>query len=435
MRVVSIGPRWRRVGALLIATVLLVSGSAVSQEASKAEDKGPDFAGTKITGDWGGVRNYLHKDGLSLDVDYTADLVGVARGGLKRGATALDNLDVVATLDNEKLFGIKGNSLVVYFLNNNGGEPNESYAGTLQGTDNIEVTTQTAKIYEAYVQQNFWDDRVSFLAGLYDLNREFYVNDAAGLFLGSTFGIGNEFAASGKNGPSIFPTTSLAFRTQLKPTSETYFLAAILDGVPGDPGDPHGTQISLAHGDGALLVAEAGFTPEAKDRAFGGKYAIGAWRYTDKLDDVRDVDGAGAPIRQHSQGIYLLAEAPLYRAKEKGDEGLVAFLRLGFSDGDTTSFDNSWSAGAVYTGLIPERDGGKLGFGISQAGLGNKFRDASAATGTRLNSRETGFEITYRDEIAPGVALQPNLQYFINPGADPSLQDVLVLGLRLEFSF
>ena len=188
-------------------------------------------------------------------------------------------------------------------------------------------------------------------------------------------------------------------------------------------------------GDGALLVAEAGFTPEAKNRAFGGKYSIGAWRYSDKLDDVRDVDGTGAPVRRRSQGLYLLGEAPLYRAKEKGDEGLVGFVRLGFSDGDTTAFDHSWSAGVVYTGLIPGRDGGKLGFGISQASLSNKFRDASATAGTPVDSRETGFELTYRDEIVPGVALQPNLQYFINPGADPSLRDVLVLGLRLELSF
>lgn len=422
-------------GALLVATALLFSSSTTAQEVPKAEDKRPDFSGAKITGDWGGVRTDLHKMGLNLDVVYTADLFGVVRGGLKRGTTALDNLDVIATLDNEKLLGINGNSLVVYFLNNNGGEPNESYAGTLQGIDNIEVTTQTAKILEAYVQQNFWNDRVSFLAGLYDLNREFYVNDSAGLFLGSTFGIGNEFAASGKNGPSIFPTTSLAFRTHLKPTSETYFLAAIFDGVPGDPDNPHGTRISLDHGDGALLVAEAGFTPEAKDRAFGGKYSFGAWRYTDKLDDVRDVNETGAPIRRLSQGMYFLAEAPLFREKEKGEEGLVAFFRLGFSDGDTTAFDYSWSAGAVYTGLIPGRDSGKLGFGVSQAGLSKKFRDASATAGTPLRSRETGFELTYRDEIFPGVALQPNLQYFINPGADPSLRDLVVLGLRLELSF
>jgi porin len=362
-------------------------------------------------------------------------LFGVVSGGLKRGTTALDNLDIITTFDNEKLLGIKGNSVLIHFLNNNGGEPNGRYAGTLQGINNIEVTTQTAKVLEAFVQQNFWDDRVSFLAGLYDLNREFYVNDSAGLFIGSTFGIGNEFAASGQNGPSVFPTTSLAFRTQVKPTPQTYLLAAILDGVPGDPGDPHGTQVSLGHGDGALLVAEVGFAPEAKDRAFGGKYAVGAWRYTQKLDDVRDVDGGGDPIPRRSQGIYFLVEAPLYREKEKGDEGLVAFFRIGFSDGDTTAFDYSWSAGAVYTGLIPGRDSGKLGFGISQAGLTDKFRDASATAGKPLDSQEFGIELTYRDDVFPGVALQPNVQYFINPGADPALSNVLVVGLRLELSF
>ncbi|NQV58293.1 MAG: hypothetical protein HQ502_01410 [Alphaproteobacteria bacterium] len=103
-------------GALLVATVLFLAGPAISQEAPKAEDKGSNVAGTKITGDWSGIRTDLHKMGFGLDVVYKADLVGIARGGLKRGVTALDNHDVVATLDNEKLLGIKGNSLVVYFL-------------------------------------------------------------------------------------------------------------------------------------------------------------------------------------------------------------------------------------------------------------------------------------------------------------------------------
>ena len=40
-------------------------------------------------------------------------------------------------------------------------------------------------------------------------------------------------------------------------------------------------------------------------------------------------------------------------------------------------------------------------------------------------------EATYSDEIVPGVAIQPDVQYIVNTGADRSIEDALVLGLRL----
>ena len=41
-----------------------------------------------------------------------------------------------------------------------------------------------------------------------NLNAEFYVNDSSAMFINSSFGMGQDFAQSGKNGPSIFPVTS-----------------------------------------------------------------------------------------------------------------------------------------------------------------------------------------------------------------------------------
>jgi porin len=52
--------------------------------------------------------------------------------------------------------------------------------------------------------------------GLYDLNSEFDVIEAAALFLNPSHGIGPDFAQSGRNGPSIFPVTSLAIRGEYR---------------------------------------------------------------------------------------------------------------------------------------------------------------------------------------------------------------------------
>ena len=70
------------------------------------------------------------------------------------------------------------------------------------------------KLYEAWFEQTLFDDRLSFKAGLYDLNTEFDVVETAGLFINSSHGIGPDFSQSGVNGPSIFPTTSLGIRVK-----------------------------------------------------------------------------------------------------------------------------------------------------------------------------------------------------------------------------
>ena len=84
-----------------------------------------------------------------------------------------------------------------------------------------------------------------------------------------------------------------------------YLQTALLDGVAGDPDDPHGTQIRLDADDGVLLLAEVGYRRGAEEgRFFRG--AIGGWGYTTDFDDVLDVN----------------AEAP--RVAEMGPQGCMA---------------------------------------------------------------------------------------------------------------
>jgi hypothetical protein len=142
---------------------------------------------------------------LKLSGSYKADLAGTVSGGLAKRGRVLDDLQVFGDLDLDKAVGWKGATAHFELLNNSGAMPNDD-AGTLQGVDNIEVTRQRARLFEAWVEQGF-GDKGSVRAGLYDLNSEFYANDSAGLLLAPAFGIGSELAATGPNGPSIFPST------------------------------------------------------------------------------------------------------------------------------------------------------------------------------------------------------------------------------------
>lgn len=115
----------------------------------------------------------------------------------------------------------------------------------------------TAKLYEAWIQKNSVGNRISVLAGLYDLSSEFYRLQSAGLFLNSSFGTGPEFAQSGVSGPSIFPDTSVGIRVAYKPAEGVVIRGAVLDGVPVNR--PDGSRSVFEGGDGALIVAELDF--------------------------------------------------------------------------------------------------------------------------------------------------------------------------------
>lgn len=183
--------------------------------------------------------------GVSLDVVYTADIWRATSGGLRRGTRYLDNLDVAVEAHMDKLVGWDGATVFLYGLYNNGKSLN-ALMGDTQVASNIETGVKAVRLYEAWLEQRFGNDRASLKVGLYDLNSEFDVLESASLFMGSAHGIGTDISQTGENGPSIFPSTSLAARLALNIGERWTLRTALLDGVPGNPGRPSAPRSSLA---------------------------------------------------------------------------------------------------------------------------------------------------------------------------------------------
>lgn len=172
----------------------------------------------------------------------------------------------------------------------------------------IETGAGAARLYEAWIDKRSADGSASVRFGLYDLNSEFDTTEAGALSLLSSHGIGPDFAQSGRNGPSIFPVTSLALRGEC----------------------------------------------------------------------------------------------------DLGDRWLVR------------------------TGLLRRGRDDKPGLTVAHASSGGPYRRSLAATGVRADRNETVVEPTYRTSLAPWLTVQPDVQYLIDPGGDPTLRDALALGLRVE---
>jgi porin len=357
------------------------------------------------------------------EVTYTADVAGTVRGGTAHAGRALDNLDVIVDGDLEKLVGWRGATVHGYLLNNSGGAPND-LAGTLQGVDNIEVGRPRARLYELWIQSSFAGDRGSVLAGLYDLNSEFYSTEASGLLLAPPFGIGSEIAATGPNGPSIFPSTALAIRAKVEGERGAYAQAAVLNAHAGTVGDPDGPSTDFDNG--VLVIGEAGIG----DR---WRLAAGGWFYTERQPDLRALDANGDPALSKARGGYLLAEYPFIDGGEAG-RSVRGFVRLGFSDGDTTPFSSGWQTGVLVERVFASRPDSAFSIGVEQGVLSSKQRANTLDAGLSPADAESSVEITYSDKIAPRVALQPDLQVIRRAGGDQDARTVVVMALRMTVS-
>ena len=380
----------------------------------------------QLLGDWGGLRSTLEQKGVDAEAVLTLDVLANLQGGIRRGGVLLGNVDLTFNVDTARAGWWQDGTFFLYLLGNfNAGGPLTDKVGDLQGTSNIEAD-QAVKIYQAWYEHRFLEDRFSVLAGWHDLNSEFSVLEYASTFLNSSFGISPDIS---QVGPSIFPTTALALRVKARPTPGSYLLAALYDSEPGDPELPRRSSLSLSFQDGVFTALEAGLSQGEPGEADYFKLGGGGWARTAEVEDFT------GKSHDFNHGLYLIAEKTLFMTGDDGG-GLGAFFQLGFADPHRNQIGRYWGAGLNYTGLIPGRSHDVTGLAVASARNGGHFRRYMATTEmTPMEHAETVVEGTYLAEILPWLTVQPDLQYVIHPGTDPALDNALVAGVRVEIVF
>jgi porin len=361
--------------------------------------------------------------GINFAAVYTGEPIRNIDGGQRSGGTYLDNLDLQIVADRGSIFGVPGLSGLLYVLNNNSSEFSAEYVGDSHIVSNIDAP-RGLRLYEAWLDFAPGGGAISTRIGLYDLNSEFDSIETGGLFLNSAHGIGPDFSQSGLNGPSIFPVTSLALRILVELESGAYGQFAVLDGVPGDPDDIESNEIDLSGDDGALLVAEFGWSGSN-----WRKLAIGAWQYTADFDPLAAPDG---PQDDGNSGWYAIADRTVWRG---GSSTLAAFLRVGQAEDRFNPVATYVGFGASLTGFSDNRADDELGLAVATNFTSDDFKEARSLENLQTDNDETSIELTYRAPVTDWLTIQPDIQYVINPGTEPTLDNALVISLRFELSY
>jgi porin len=283
-------------------------------------------------------------------------------------------------------------------------------ARTVARVSNIEADDGT-RLLEAWVEVPL-TGKSSVLIGRYDLNSEFDVMEAGGLFLSSSQGIGPDISQTGAAGPSIFPRTAFGIRLQQRLVGGGTLRGAALDVEASSDVDDRDTPFA----GGPMFMLEYELPLQS------ARVKAGAWRFT------RSKAGLSDPHDRDSEyGGYASVEREL-------GANLVAYGRFGMANAEVSRIGLYAGGGIVHTGgLLPYRDDA-IGVAFGYARNGSEYEEAMRAGGVAVKPGEQAYELTWRIPCGEHLVLQPDLQYVVDPDTRPDVGDALVLILRVELS-
>jgi porin len=355
------------------------------------------------------AQNGVEAGSISIEGNVTIDFLSNLRGGIKEGSRTLNNVSVQVNYDGAT-HGLRGVKASIGVLYNGNKSFSGDLVGDLQGVSNIETGTEALRPYEVWIAKEFGEEGSYLKLGLVDLNNTFDAPGSSALFLNASHGIVPTFAQSGLNGPSIFPTLGWAIVGEVALRANLRLHAGIFDPVPGDPLRPDHTDLIWRKDDGLLNVLEV------EQQGQSWRWALGAWAYSQASIDSL------ARLQSGNSGLYGTVEYNVANAAS-------AFLRAGTAKSDFNVVDRYLGAGIVWSGPLEGRTEDQFGIALAHV------RTTPVARFGGLSESETNLEMTYAAPIGGGFSLQGDVQYVIDPGANPDSKDALVAGVRLSWAF
>jgi len=430
-----------------------------------------DLKGPNLFGDLGGLRPALSNYGVTLTILENVETFGNLSGGVKQGFEADGLTTVTLQMDTGKAFGLNGGTLNASAVQYWGGNLTADNLMALQGVSDIEAPVGV-RLWELWYQQTF-GDRFDIKVGEQSLDEEFIIAPTGNaLFLNEASGWPGVPTANLPGGGPAYPLAGLGVRARAKLTESVTLLAGVFNGSP-IPRDSPNTATSNPFGVsfpldvGTLAIAELQYaygsagSGKANVEALPGVYKIGAWWDSYKFDDLR-TDTAGLPLASlASNGIpathhgdvslYGVVDQMVWRSKDNASRSLNVFVRpmvTPYQDRNLVSA--SFNAGVALHAPLPGRDNDSFGVEMGTVwpsrgatGFDRQMQVFQPSAAAPIRAPETFVEATYQFQALPSWQIQPDIQYYFNPGlgvANPSdparrVRNAFVVGLRTNINF
>jgi porin len=427
-------------------------------------------ANSELLGNVGGLRTVLGNDGVTLGITDSENLLGNVAGGLKQGATMQGVTTGTLQVNTAAAFDLQGGTFNVSALQIHGENLSPGYLDDLQTANGNEAEDAT-RLWELWYDQAFDYSRADVKIGQQSIDNEFIVSRYSGLFVNTAAGWPALPSYDLYGGGPAYPLSSLGVRGQFKPSDNENILAGVFDDNPGGGAfsddaqalDHNGTRFNLHTG--ALFIAEFQYAvnqPAVGDMVqndqppsayLPGLYKIGFWYDTAFFPDQEyGTDGLSLanpnsndnPIMRHGNySIYAVMDQTVWQSNSDSSRNLNIFARIMGAPDDQNLIDFSFNGGITLAAPFPGRDHDQAGIDFGLVKVSGRAADLDRDEGVTVQGTEELIELTYQAQVKPWLAVQPDLQYIVNPGAgiqdpdDPThnLRDELVVGTRAVVTF
>jgi len=454
-----------------IALVFLVTAGMASS-ASGQQMPAPTSSQPKITqewpapvhmfGDWGGFRTQLENLGVTYDLSYTSESVFNTLGGLRTGADYAQQVALNVNVDWEKAAGLSGFSTHTYIINRAGRNASADYIG--------DTVIQAQEIYGAgfgvgaklvwfYGEEKLFDNHVNITFGRFAPGTDFNASPLYCSFMTLTI-CGHDRALTANQGFEDWPMNVWAARIRVRPTDQTYVMAGVFQSQPfptaAEPftqGGHSGWDWTFKGTTGASFPVEVGYEPLIGKDKMPGHYKLGFnWDTSTYPDDFFDVNGQplaltglpGAPHRGRAQ-FWATADQMVVRNGPNPNDGLILLATFVHDESATTLFNNFVWVGLIDRGFWSARPNDQIGFGFTHYDVSKKLTDTEriqaildepfAGGALGIQKYAMVLEANYGIAAAPGLLIQPELEYFIRPGGTNAVRNAFLVGLKIQADF
>jgi len=412
--------------------------------------------GPYATGNWDGFRDRLEQAGVTFSGSYTTDLLGNPVGGQRKGFANFQWLEMKLSFDLEKLVGWQGGQFVVSALSVAGQDLSAHYVGNFFTASQLETSMNTFVLYDLYLEQRFWDDRIKIKAGRFSAGEDVGRLSILGLYVNGAsdshpLGLEGNFIFPTAPKPTwtalveVKPTKSLSLKYVIYQTNEWYRLP-----------DTHGWDFSIHPSDGVSMVWELDWRPDlalpwggevatsssssSKDgktvtsytaATFPGEYRFGVY-YSNF--DYQNFDGSG--VTRDNFGFYWFGQQQIWQESPGSVQGITIFSTFTLSPQQRIAqYPFTLGNGLSWVGLIPGRDRDIALLGSFFGTISPKFATAQAETGQGYPTQEWALEASYRIQFTPWLYIQPDMQWIIRPGGTGDIPNALILGGEIGITF
>jgi porin len=407
-----------------------------------------DFRDKYLFGDWLGARSELAGEGIKPLVIFITDPFVNTTGGRRRGVSEYDLLGLDLLLGTDKLLGWPGGEFRIGFANNSGTSLSTHYVGNSFPIQLANVADANPRLTYLSYTQSLLDEKLSVRFGRLTINSVYGEEFAGSQYFKAFTSVGFNLVPIGifLNAPGAFgyPLTTWGTRIKLEPVESFYAMVGCYNGDPGvKEGDRHGVDFTLRGP--PFVIGEVGYRWNYGKNAVGLPGTLKCGAYFNGGD--AEIFGSGLADQPSATvearyGFYILGDQVLTRWGDPADKrhlGMFAAFVCA-PDQRVNQLPYFFDAGLVAYGFLPSRPRDFAGFGVAYGSYSGDLLHAEEVQALTVpavaaQSWEMTLELTYGCTVKPGLLVQPDLQYIVNPGGNKAVPNALTVGVNVVFNF